>query len=598
MTNAHPTRTNARPILLSGTEDGHSYLRAAFPADRNAESQTVDLSFLLRCPNLSQPFSYAFIGHFAPNRPATRHASAGYLEFGFITYLDHKQLLHSSLTDMTTTLFNDFIVWLDRVDPHKSTAVFAYSTRNAYCGAIRNIISWLQRNKVWCNSLPARLDLPASRWPGLTRHRRPTPILNDSQLVDIYRACMAEVKTIVERISDLPNLLASGIERLPQTPGTYRDYPDLAVCLAALDAYYPESIPNERDLYQNHSYLRTALRQYGGLLAVRRYLFPDVRGMVPFVLLLAIHTRYNPESLLTSNVDDYTIEQRLGQEVLVSRVYKWRSRRPQIVRTPVDTALDNPYSLLTLLLQWSERARRIARPEINRRLFLFLPTTGHASVMTYHSHPNAKTSVWPDSLSMFCADHKLAHFSLRQIRHTMIDFGTALYQGDILAAQALGDQRSPQTLFSHYTSDAQRQRNSERTGEIMSLRQRWRETRGLIDPRNQPSGVDEGAATPGWRCFDPYDSPFTMKDKLCDAYGMCPICPLAHVDFTSPYACAQLHNLLSSLRKARGWMAPQAFLARFGPVEEKLITWLRRFPQHIHDEAKHFEHLGPLPIPE
>jgi hypothetical protein len=585
--------TPKRPFLQTGTANGVAYLRAVFPADINAALQTVDLSFLLTCPNLWEPFSSGFIACQSVNRPATRRSSARYLCVGFIAFLEHIKSVYFTLSDLSTTLANQFINWLDRVEPQTGTAVWSPATRSCYCSAFNSLICWLQQQRQWQGSLPKNLALPSLRWLGLTRSHRPTPILSQEQLLKVYLACKAEITTINKQITDLPELLQSASGRIPQSPTTYSDYPDLAVCLAALLAYFPDSIPNEKEVCQHNFYLQLALRKQGGLLAVRRYLFPDVRGMVPFVLLLAIHTCFNPEALLASSIDDYSIEQRLGQDIFVARVFKWRSRRAQLVTKPADAALDNPASLVKLLLCWSERARRMARVDINRRLFLFVPSTGHFNITTFRG-----VSVWRDNLHMFCDEHNIPRFSLKQIRHTMIDVGITLYRGDIRAAQALGNQRSPQTLFEHYTSDAQRQRNAERTGEIMSLRRRWRETGGLIDPRDQPDFIDQGAATPGWRCFDPYDSPFAMKGKPCDAYGMCPICPLAHLDFTSAYACAQLHNLLGSIRKARERMAPEAFLARFGPVEIKMQVWLGRFPRRLHEEAKQFEHLRPLPVPE
>jgi hypothetical protein len=586
------------PTLQKGKANGAPDLRAVFPTTQDAASQTVNLSFLLKCPNLSVPFSSAFIACISARRPATRQGEAACLKCGFVAFLEHENLLHCSLADLSTTLANHFIAWLDRVDSHTGTAVWSTATRSLYYGAFKSIISWLQQQETWRDSLPPHLALPSFRWPGLQHLHRPTAVLSEEHLLEIYRACIGEITATKKRITDLPELLQSAEGRVPQCPTTYRDYPDLAVCLAALITYFPDTIPNDKYLSRHHSYLLTALRQHGGILAVRRYLYPDVRGMVPFVLLLAIHTCYNPDVIRTSSIDDYSIEQRFGQEVFVARAYKWRSRCPQNVITPADAAVANPAALFALLLSWSERARRVAQADIKRRLFLFVPTSGHFNVMSYNNHPNGTTDVWRASLRMFCTDHKISSFYLRQIRHTMIDIGTALHWGDIRAAQALGGQRSPQTLFEHYTSDAQRQRNSERTAEVMSLRRRWRETGGLIDPRDQANGLDEGAATPGWRCFDPYDSPFATKGKLCDAYGMCPICPLAHLDLTSVYTCAQLHNLLNSIRKARERMTPQAFLSRFGPVETKLKFWLLRFPKQIHKEAKQFGHLPPLPIPE
>ena len=67
----------------------------------------------------------------------------------------------------------------------------------------------------------------------------------------------------------------------------------------------------------------------------------------------------------------------------------------------------------------------------------------------------------------------------------------------------------------------------------------------------------------GYRCghawVDVSGSVFwPLQAKLrCVGYAECPVCPLGSIDFQSPYACAQAHNLLEAVRRAAETMAPQ-----------------------------------------
>ena len=134
--------------------------------------------------------------------------------------------------------------------------------------------------------------------------------------------------------------------------------------------------------------------------------------------------------------------------------------------------------------------------------------------------------------------------------------------------------------------------------EIMQVRERWRQTKGKVETRGRPEHTDVGAATPGWTCLDPYAGLHGPKDTLCSAYAQCPVCPLGSVDFQSPYACAQAHNLLEAVRRAAETMAPQAWLKRMAPLQQKLLdTWLPQFSEPVRKAAQMLS-LPPLPVPE
>jgi hypothetical protein len=269
------------------------------------------------------------------------------------------------------------------------------------------------------------------------------------------------------------------------------------------------------------------------------------------------------------------------------------------VITPVDDAPDNPASIIEFLLVWTQRIRKETAPDIANRLFLFV--TAENMIRTFENKTSHHSSdrVWQMALKAFCKDRKLNPVTLMQLRPALLDLGTAIHGGDLRAAQVLANHEQTNTTFTHYITDAQRQRYQEQLGEVMEGRSRWTETAGRIDVRERPTDSDIGSATPGWNCLDPYGSPFYVSGKLCSAYSMCPICPLGQLELTSSYACAQAYSLLGSLRRARETMPPQAWLDRFSAIENRLISfWLPQFSATVIDEARNFVNLPLLPTPE
>src|SRR3546814_18189867 len=80
---------------------------------------------------------------------------------------------------------------------------------------------------------------------------------------------------------------------------------------------------------------------FGTVLKLRSVLAPSPRDLVPFVLMLAIHTRLNPEALLGSNQEDFGTEDRLGETRFRAGVTKGRrSDESRVGKECVSTCRD------------------------------------------------------------------------------------------------------------------------------------------------------------------------------------------------------------------------------------------------------------------
>jgi hypothetical protein len=586
----------ARPRLDSGMKDNKRFLRAVFPKVGTSPEQVVDLSFLLAVPNLCNAFAEAFLSHCARNRLRTRSSLASSLRGGFIRYLSDLKLTNIALSELHNRLITSFVGWLNGQR-------LKDITRRTYLSALRGLFEALHRSSKWNAMISPDLAIPRCCWPLGTRRGTPTETLTDEDRNKLYNACLSEMKETMLQVSSAQRLLSEGRSQLPEYPSTFRDYSELSTCLAALDKAFADSPPSFNQLDSRSPFLRAAISKlHGGLIKVRSFLYPDPRILTPFALFLAFHTGFNPDVVLTLSLGDFSTIKVLGQSHLRFDAYKPRARERQVVDIPVTEDSDNPSNVVDFLVQWGARIRKSAPSHLSKYLFLFLPRTNHTTAMAFSDPKKGGGGqiTWHNCIHEFCADYGLKQVTLRQIRATVLDLNMAIHGGDIRAAKAFGNQKSVETIYSHYSSDAQRQRNLEKLAELTQQMVRWVDTSGLIDPRKLPLDVQKEAATPGWGCFDPFSSPFSEHGSLCTAYGLCPNCPLAHLDLTSSYSCAQTHNLLDAILRAQFTLDPDAWLARWAPVVGKLLSvWLPRFPDAVREEAKvRFSTLPALPSPD
>lgn len=578
-------------------DDCAESMHLVFPSP-TTEVVRIDVSFLLTAPKLAQPFADALLRKLTPDTNESRQTFTKWLRLGFFRYLAEGDIRDTALPGVDADLIKDYIRWLNRRGPCNKRPLWSIGTRTSYLLALRNTIDALKQLPKWKGRVPPDLHVPTHQWSGARRRHKPTEILTDDELVSVYKACLSEIIEIRTRVENDLQVLETEKPNVPQSPKSYRDYPTRAVALAALDELLPDRLPCYPELERTHPYLIAAIKaRFGTVLELRTALAPSPRQLVPFIVMLAFHTRLNPETLLGSELDDFYKESRLGELRFFSKPYKGRARRRQRPSVPVDDGWDNPSSIYDFLLMWTGRIRALAPPRGSNKLFIYLPRTSKSHVGFFDvSAPKGNLS--STLLTQFCAEHGLRRFTLRQIRPTTLDIGRALFDGDIRAAHALGDHRSVETTNSHYTSDAQRKRNEERLGEIMAERSRWIDSRGKIDVRGAAAETDEGAATPGWRCMDPYRSPYSPHGKLCVAYGYCPVCPLSQVDLESSMACGLLLSLLDAVRRAKATLDPQGWLDRMAPIEKRLAEyWLPRFPTTIMDAARE-RSISALPTPE
>jgi hypothetical protein len=303
----------------------------------------------------------------------------------------------------------------------------------------------------------------------------------------------------------------------------------------------------------------------------------------------------NPTTLFELEWSDIDPGELLGQSVIRLGGTKWRASEDPLV--PIPAARIEP--VLDLLKRLTKLVRTTVSNSLKDRLFLFIRIHGANPAGRGFGGDDRgishSDSSWLRGLVEFCEDHGLPPFKLSQIRAT-IGNEIAFREGIVVSSQVLGH-KDVRTTDMHYVSDGTRWREAEWLGHAMLFMERWFRSDGKIDPRRRrlTPRMDRGAATPGFHCFDPYDSPWPMqrKNRLCAAYGQCPSCPLAAADIHDPGAVALYLSLRTAIFDAQGRIAGEAWLGRYARVLIDLDALLKHVPADVMDSAKRFHVILP-----
>lgn len=611
------------------------------PKEGEEKEAPVDFSYLLAFPHLTEPFAQA-VQEDCKSKAfayATCLLIGRELKTGFFAYLKEKSLNNIRLEQLTTSHVEGFKNWLDRVDKTE-VAVYALSTREHQMGHLRKVVQCLKRSDKWAPQLAADLQVRQGMWVGQRGTPKPTPIIHAEDYRKIYQACKKEIIEVTGRVKAMRAALQANLSHpaalAPEpakktvygkgVPGNlHNPYNDLGVLLATLHRRYPQKILIHEWLNASNDRTLALAVERRGISNITACFYPSASDLVPFVLMMAIHLDYNKATLMGSKVDDYRVftgkfgrpefaanasliledaaanseTETEGQKLFRGAPVKKRARyRPQERILPVEDAPDNPAFLWKFLVEWTEWFRPTAGLGWRDRLFLYVPSYGSPNKRMQgfagQTNPGGDYN-FNYAYKAFFRDHGLRYYTFKQLRPTGLDILDVEFAGDIRAKKAAAGHAEVQTTYESYTTDAQMQRGDEALAQLSAARERFRKTQGKSDPRRKPEGADIGAATPGWTCTDPYDSPLYEKDKLCSGYGRCPACPLGSINPDDCYSAAQAFNLLDAIDKAVETMAPTAWLERYGPSRKALTEfWLPQLPHHVLVQVRQMK-LHPLP---
>lgn len=607
-----------KPYVLKGTSaDGEMTLKLVFPLIlKNGAPYQHNVSFLERIPNLRDFIISILLQKFRlASSPGSIKVVVGGWKTGLYLYLSGTDSLQCRLSNIDESFLRNFIRWLNLGTPsnRKSTD----STRANRYMTMTTLLKSISANREQVALLSPGLYIPYNPWPGRGKAKSEPKIIDNDLMTRLRIACLKEVEVTVKKfdafsaIRDVLMMTKKGL--VNSTPDFLSENPPVLFnCVDLLSL--GKILPLIRELPWN---VKTALNELG--VDVERDIapcyYPNARSLVPFVILLTLDFSYNADTSRNAKLTDFRFDNVLGsyfsasadeeaeaprlEQELTVRGYKGRSKRRQPVTVPVDDSLDNPATLYRFLVKWSFRLRSICRDVLKNDLFLHYSPVKEGKVSSFAlTDGNMNTETFNYSLRRFRECHGLEYFTLDMIRPTVLNVALEAGGEDPHVVKTQAHHKNVSTVLNSYISASSTARQSEILAELFMLRTRWRETQGKVDPRDKTDREDLSCSTPGWNCFDAFDSPFSKKGKLCQAYGLCPACPLGFVDLNSPLSAAYSLALLDALNRSQQSVSPVTWFARHAPAKNALeVRWLPAYSETAMDEARKLE-IPYLPLPE
>jgi hypothetical protein len=598
------------PFIQARVEDnidsktGKASLTAIFPNVRGGVPHRNDISFLLDFPNLQSMFRDAFLMAGAKQAPSSRSEMFRTVRRGFLSYLHFSKLTQIHPSDIDDEVLIGFREWLLHPSLGKP---FHPKTVGKMLGVVRVSLEsvesgpWVQNARRIAERVPFGIV-------GVRTKIEPTEVLSTDSLLSIMHSAEKEVLEIEARLHNGRELIAEGRERLAlldcKLQKNMNDYADLATCLAKIDVLFPNVVPDLESVAGKDRDLANAIKFIHTQRTVSSFFHPTARDLAPFVLLLTISTVFNPDTVLTLEWSCINQDRdRAGTPAVEIVGVKGRASSDLVRLLDPESGVSQSLSLHRLLNCLKDLCARI-RPLINKehvdRLFVFVPERRAKNPCSFGSYRGGNEVAsgditWRHNLRKFISTHQLPHFSLGQLRPTILDM-VQMIDGGLEAAQKVGNHRSPATTWTHYTSSGVRNRYRERIGQVVLLRERWITSRGDIDPRRLDNSQDKGAATPGFICLDPFDSPRPNQQpgKLCSDYGACPVCPLGGARPYNATSVAYYTALEQAIFQSQSKMSASTWLERWAPVLADLRALLALVPNEVLNESKKIRITLPL----
>jgi hypothetical protein len=338
-------------------------------------------------------------------------------------------------------------------------------------------------------------------------------------------------------------------------------------------------------------------------------LYPGIRELIPFIVLLTFHTAFNPDTILALKLSNITVSEIFPDQFgcdagetparLSAIGEKARGKRNPRRTFPITTDdAFGAYMLIENVKSLTANLRRHATPADQDKLFIFHQTKpGEIRAIGYDKQSISTDNTFQYGLRKFILDHGLPRFSLANIRPTVGDVADQLTEGDIKSVQLLLGHAGSDVSFQHYFTPGAKKRAEEKLAEIQGMRTRWAETAGKRDIREPGLHDSMSSVTPGFHCLDPFDSPMPGQTagKPCSAWLACAFCPLAAIQEDDGHGLARLIQLESHVKAAVGTIHSDRYDGVYVPMLKKLESWLGKFSEDAHMAASRISYLKPLP---
>lgn len=563
---------------------------------QGAAAETYNLSSWKCAPRLALPFANAAarcITRYSTKR--SRRVFIANLSDGFFSFLHQSKRWQSiGVEEIAAETTAKFISWIDG-RTSSTGKPYGLDTKRHFLGALRSILKELKKAGADLNVSDI---IPSNPWPGQAAAKQATEPLTPEEARMLGEDLLAQVLPILDNAEGSLDRL-SALDAVDTAELDIFD--DQAACASLLLRHYGGCIPERRTIATDKSLpsgVAEAVAQHG-IGQLTPFLGPSPADLVPLVNYLAFYTAFNEQPLLDLKLSEIQFESAVAGRMLLPP-YKNRARR-RVRRTFADEGeADSPVRVVRVLARWTERLREIAPPTIADDLFLYVPkfrSTGR-EVRSLSSRCQEGEADFRNHQAKIGPRVGIGYVGLRRVRVTAGDVVLDATNGDLMAAAAVLGHKNIATTAGPYRGQGAKKSSELVLAGAIAQRQRYLDSKGVVDARRNDHPSERSAATPGWWCLDPLDSPIPgqTRGKPCTAYPFCPDCPLGQLVSDQPLALARSLQLANKLEVAEQELGPRPWRERFGRVYSALVNrWIPLYDRPRVRAAAEALRLSPLP---
>ncbi|NHZ42795.1 phage integrase SAM-like domain-containing protein [Massilia aquatica] len=487
--------------------------------------------------------------------------------------------------------------------PNPATGkISSENTQRKQFGVLKALLDILAENKESKKLMSADLSYPQNFYLGAHGSTKQTEVIDDIDWTRIILACRDAIIEIISQVLAGWKTLG-GHEIFPDLTRRGRgQYSSLEATLWEVKRTFGATIPSMVDIRKINPALADAIQHTHGKDAITRAFYPRAEDIIPFVVLHSVYTSANTGALRALKWGNVELV-----EILESRRVRYTFVKPRAHLTykrsfPIQVGeIFSPYELHQFLKKWTSSIRAHAGLFADNIYIFKTFTQTVRGFFSSQDNGDDSDNTWNSVLKTFCKCHGLPYTTIKILRMTGLDIVREQNGNDIRAVMAAGGQTAEGTIDLHYNGPGAKRRGTEGLSEVMSTQERWVDTGGIRDIRASPDTADMHAATPGWNCLDPYDSPIPGEKtgRLCQAFGQCPGCPLGGIDRESGYALARTLQLADEIRHARFYLDATRWRVVYEPVMAILINkWIPSFTNPAVLDDASLANLGPIGVLE
>lgn len=576
-----------------------------------APPQQLNLTKWLPMGKLAPSFAESFARRYVGSSRQTRFNSANSFRYGLVAYLVAVGLKLNEPSDAGQRLLFDFRNWLRTYPGVKSLnpdGVGAPSLKTAPAQAK----AWTQLN-LWkpCKHIFQEVlrhapegtwsvEIPKNPFAGEKFLPPPKMDIDLKEYIEFLARAAQDASDTIDLVQPHIEPIARGINQLNKGGKYDPANIDHVVAKAIID--YDGVIPERKHLQANDPELFSAIELHGHT-NVCRLAHPSCGDLIPFLYLVASYTGFNQQPLTHLELTQIQEPTIFGVTRMTLSPPKFRAgtivRRSFIVSEEKLSVT----SIIHFIEAWSAHVRQVAPAFVMDDLWLFANKwksgkDGNLPIRSLAARDKSNKSELSNHLLRYCEARGYKFTGMREIRLSFSELFLRANPGDLEGLRILLGQKSVATTVNHYRTQQAIADSEEALAGAMNLQQRWVGSKGKVDTRSTGEKRERTAATPGFVCADPYDSPIPgqQKGRMCQAYGVCPACPLVASDSDLPYALARFHQLAEAFERAKSRLGIEIWKRKYLDSSNALVKrWLPSLTStEIADAARQL-HLPRLP---